>query len=192
MKLTKYKSKRNLKTSKEPQAKIPTKKSAQLIFVIQEHHARSLHYDLRLELEGVLKSWAIPKKPSLDPKVKRLAIMVEDHPYDYKDFHGVIPSGYGAGTVKIWDRGSYCIDGLDAKESEKLLNKGLKKGSFHFSLKGKKLKGDFCLVHLKENQWLFFKKAESASLRSSRRMPKVISKVKGRPSRRKVKNSERD
>ena len=94
--------------------------------------------------------------------------MVEDHPYDYKDFHGVIPSGYGAGTVKIWDRGTYSIDGLDAKESEKLLKKGLRKGSVHFSLKGRKLKGDFCLVHLnrpgENNQWLFFKKAGSSAL----------------------------
>lgn len=163
MKLTKYKSKRNLKISKEPSAKVRKKKSSKLVFVVQEHHARSLHYDLRLELDGVLKSWAIPKKPSLDPKVKRLAIMVEDHPYDYKDFHGVIPSGYGAGTVKIWDRGTYSVDGLDAEESEKLMKAGLKKGSIHFLLKGKKLKGGFYLIHLKrpiKNQWLFCKKAD--------------------------------
>lgn len=166
MTLRKYKSKRNLKVSKEPHAKVRKKKSSKLIFVIQEHHARSLHYDLRLEVEGVLKSWAVPKKPSRDPEVKRLAIMVEDHPYDYKDFEGEIPSGYGAGTVKIWDHGTYSVDGADAKESEKLIKQGLRKGSLHFSLEGKKLKGDFYLVRLKnlqKNQWLLFKKMAKAS-----------------------------
>ncbi|HUD00791.1 MAG TPA: DNA polymerase ligase N-terminal domain-containing protein [Rhabdochlamydiaceae bacterium] len=163
MSLLKYKSKRNLKSSKEPAAKIKKKKSSALIFVIQEHHARNLHYDLRLEVEGVLKSWAVPKKPSMDSSIKRLAIMVEDHPYEYKDFEGTIPSGYGAGTVKIWDHGTYDVDGEDAEESEKLVLKGLKKGSFHFSLKGRKLKGTFSLVRLKnleKNQWLFIKKAK--------------------------------
>lgn len=163
MSLLKYKSKRNLKTSKEPKAKIKKKKVSALVFVVQEHHATHLHYDLRLEMEGVLKSWAIPKKPSMDPKVKRLAIQVEDHPYDYKDFEGTILSGYGAGTVKIWDRGTYDVDGEDAKASEKSALKGLKKGAFHFSLKGKKLKGTFSLVRMErlgKNQWLFIKKAK--------------------------------
>jgi bifunctional non-homologous end joining protein LigD len=160
MKLIKYKAKRNLKSSHEPPAKIKKKRSSKLVFVVQEHHARSLHYDLRLEAEGVLKSWAIPKKPSMDPSVKRLAIMVEDHPYDYKDFEGTIPSGYGAGTVTIWDHGTYDVDGENSKESEKRVMSGLKKGSFHFSLKGKKLKGVFSLVRLQsgENKWLFIKK----------------------------------
>ena len=163
MSLLKYKSKRNLKSSKEPAAKVSKKKSKKLIFVVQEHHATHLHYDLRLEAEGVLKSWAVPKKPSMDPKIKRLAIMVEDHPYDYKDFEGIIPAGYGAGKVKIWDHGTYDVDGGDAKESEKSILKGLKKGAFHFSLKGKKLKGVFSLVQLKKfgkNQWLLIKKAK--------------------------------
>ncbi|HEX4839295.1 MAG TPA: DNA polymerase ligase N-terminal domain-containing protein [Rhabdochlamydiaceae bacterium] len=160
MKLKKYKSKRNLKSSKEPAAKIKKEKSKKLIFVVQEHHATHLHYDLRLEAEGVLKSWAIPKKPSMDPKIKRLAIMVEDHPYDYKDFEGVIPEGYGAGRVKIWDRGTYDVDGQNANASEKAILAGLKKGAFHFFLKGKKLKGAFSLVRLKKfgkNQWLLIK-----------------------------------
>ncbi len=161
--LRKYKSKRNLKSSKEPAAKVRKKRSAKLAFVVQEHHATHLHYDLRLEVEGVLKSWAVPKKPSMDPKIKRLAIMVEDHPYDYKDFEGTIPSGYGAGKVKIWDHGAYDVDGEDASESEKSILKGLKKGAFHFSLKGRKLKGTFSLVRLKKfgkNQWLLIKKAK--------------------------------
>ncbi len=163
MGLLKYKAKRNLKSSKEPPAKIKKKKNSALVFVVQEHHASHLHYDLRLEAEGVLKSWAIPKKPSMDPKIKRLAIMVEDHPYGYKDFEGTIPSGYGAGTVTIWDHGTYDVDGQDAKESEKSVLQGIKKGAFHFSLKGKKLKGAFSLVHLKKlpnNQWLLIKKAK--------------------------------
>jgi bifunctional non-homologous end joining protein LigD len=162
MSLLKYKAKRNLKSSKEPPAKIKKKKSSKLAFVVQEHHATHLHYDLRLEVNGVLKSWAVPKKPSMKPSIKRLAIMVEDHPYDYKDFKGIIESGYGAGTVKIWDKGTYDVYGEDAKESEKLIVQGLKKGVCHFSLKGKKLKGTFILIRLKnaeKNQWLLIKKA---------------------------------
>ncbi len=163
MKLFKYKAKRNLKSSNEPLPVIKKKRSVSLAFVIQEHNASHLHYDLRLELEGVLKSWAIPKQPSMNPNIKRLAIMVEDHPYTYKDFEGTIPFGYGAGTVKIWDHGTYCVDDLDAKESEKKIKEGLKKGSFHFSLYGKKLKGIFHLVRLKKadkEQWLLIKKQE--------------------------------
>ncbi len=166
MGLLKYKAKRNLTVSKEPAAKIKKKKTPSLIFVIQEHHARHLHYDLRLELEGVLKSWAVPKEPPRTGDVKRLAIMVEDHPYDYNDFEGTIPSGYGAGTVSIWDKGTYSVDDRDAKESEELVKAGLKKGAFHFSLKGKKMKGLFCLVRLKtstkKNEWLFFMKKKAA------------------------------
>lgn len=160
MKLTKYKTKRVLKTSREPAAKVRKKRSSSLIFVIQEHHARRLHYDLRLEAEGVLKSWAIPKEPSMDPSVKRLAIHVEDHPYEYKDFEGTIPSGYGAGTVKIWDHGTYSVDEGTAEESEKKVLAGLKKGSFHFTLEGKKLKGVFSLVRFKneeKEEWLLIK-----------------------------------
>ena len=161
MKLSRYVSKRNLKTSKEPKAILKKKKTSTLAFVVQEHHARQLHYDLRLEAGGVLKSWAVPKEPSSDPSVKRLAIHVEDHPYAYKDFKGKISSGYGAGTVSIWDRGSYDVDGHDAKESEQEILSGLKKGSIRFTLHGHKLKGLFQLIHLRaKNQWLFFKKSE--------------------------------
>lgn len=161
MKLTKYKEKRDLKTSPEPKATVKKKKSKDLIFVIQEHHASHLHWDLRLEAEGVLKSWAVPKQPPKTKGIKRLAIMVEDHPYSYKDFEGIIPAGYGKGSVAIWDKGTYTIDDTDSQETERLFLAGLKKGSVHFALQGKKLKGIYYLVRLKtekKNEWLLFKK----------------------------------
>jgi DNA ligase D-like protein (predicted polymerase)/DNA ligase D-like protein (predicted 3'-phosphoesterase) len=164
MKLSHYKSKRNLKVSNEPKALTKKTKTSTLVFVIQEHHASHLHYDLRLEAEGVLKSWAIPKEPSIDPSIKRLAIQVEDHPYSYKDFEGTIPSGYGAGTVSIWDSGTYDVDGLNSSQSEKQILAGLKKGSLHFTLRGKKLNGIFHLVRLKnKKEWLFIKKKNSST-----------------------------
>jgi bifunctional non-homologous end joining protein LigD len=138
------------------------KSKDQLIFVIQRHAASRLHYDFRLEMDGVLKSWAVPKGPSLDPKDKRLAMMVEDHPYDYKDFEGNIPEGnYGAGQVEIWDSGTYePLDNHSKLSDEKELLKELHAGSLKFILHGKKLKGEFALVKMKnteENSWLLIK-----------------------------------
>jgi bifunctional non-homologous end joining protein LigD len=148
--LSEYKNKRKLKISPEPQAHIAVDKenNKELIFVIQKHSARHLHYDLRLELDGVLKSWAVPKGPPLSSQEKRLAIMVEDHPYDYKDFFGTIPAGhYGAGTVEIWDHGTYKIPGASTREqAENLVRAGLKKGHLSFELQGHKLHGYYTLL----------------------------------------------
>ncbi len=161
MALATYNKKRDFKKTSEPGGKIK-KSASNLIFVIQRHKASRLHYDFRLELDGVLKSWAVPKGPSLNPKDKRLAMMVEDHPYDYKDFAGIIPQGnYGAGIVEIWDKGTYSdIDNSPKELAEKKLRAGLKSGDFKFQLFGKKLKGEFVLVKLKakdDNSWLLIK-----------------------------------
>jgi bifunctional non-homologous end joining protein LigD len=160
MSLVKYKAKRNFKETPEPAGEIK-KDSAALSFVVQRHKASRLHYDLRLEMDGVLKSWAVPKGPSMNPADKRLAMMVEDHPYSYKDFKGVIPTGYGAGIVEIWDKGTYTgIDSQGTAGIEKKLKAGLKAGNLKFTLKGKKLKGEFALVKLKgdqKNAWLLIK-----------------------------------
>ena len=161
MALKDYNSKRKFDETTEPEGK--TKKSKdKLIFVIQRHAASRLHYDFRLEMDGVLKSWAVPKGPSLDPKDKRLAMMVEDNPYDYKDFEGNIPEGnYGAGQVEIWDSGTYePLDNNSKLSDEKELLKELHAGSLKFILHGKKLKGEFALVKMKnteENSWLLIK-----------------------------------
>jgi bifunctional non-homologous end joining protein LigD len=162
MSLSLYNKKRDFKSTAEPEGK-KASKHEELCFVIQRHKASSLHYDFRLEMEGVLKSWAVPKGPSLNPKDKRLAMMVEDHPYDYKDFEGNIPEGnYGAGIVEIWDNGTYTSldDTLNIKDQQEALLEGLESGNLKVKLKGKKLKGEFALVKLKNsnsNSWLLIK-----------------------------------
>jgi bifunctional non-homologous end joining protein LigD len=151
MSLEKYRKKRNFKRSPEPYGRI--KNNKQLIYIIQKHAASHLHYDLRLELAGVLKSWAVPKGPSLDPSIKRLAIQVEDHPVSYAKFEGIIPAGeYGGGTVMLWDIGTWECEDPDVKLA-------YKKASLSFTLKGKKLKGKWHLVRMKNNQknWLLIK-----------------------------------
>lgn len=162
MSLTKYKQKRSFNKTPEPTGGKAT--NGALHFVVQKHDASRLHYDFRLEMDGVLKSWAVPKGPSTDPSVKRLAMMVEDHPYDYKDFEGIIPKGqYGGGTVIVWDEGTYESMNEDVhtkKEMNKDLLKQLHKGKIVFNLNGKKLKGEFALVkssYQGENSWLLMK-----------------------------------
>jgi bifunctional non-homologous end joining protein LigD len=164
MSLLKYNQKRNFNDTAEPKGKVE-RSANELKFVVQKHAASHLHYDFRLEMDGVLKSWAVPKGPSLDPETKRLAMMVEDHPYSYKDFEGTIPDGnYGAGNVIVWDNGTYvpADDNYKGTAEQKLLA-DLKKGHLSFTLKGKKLKGNFSLVQLKgkqENAWLLIKKED--------------------------------
>jgi bifunctional non-homologous end joining protein LigD len=144
MTLAKYKEKRNFKVTPEPSGDELAKKAADkhLLYVIQKHRATQLHYDFRLEFEGVLLSWAVPKGPSLDPSVKRLAMQVEDHPVDYGGFEGVIPEGeYGGGTVMVWDTGTWTPESQSADVAA-----ALKKGDLKFVLHGKKLHGSWVLV----------------------------------------------
>ncbi len=163
MGLKEYAAKREFEKTPEPQPGLRPS-GDRLMFVVHKHAARALHYDLRLELGGVLKSWAVPKGPSLDPSMKRLAVLVEDHPLDYKDFEGVIPEGsYGAGSVIIWDRGFYHHPSArDEKESEKLLLDGFRKGDLKFVLEGEKLHGEFALVRMRRDgkSWLLLKKRD--------------------------------
>lgn len=150
MSLKEYKKKRDFSKTQEPSESQAKSKGAGLTYVIQRHQASHLHYDLRLEGEGVLKSWAIPKSPPEKTGVRRLAVQTEDHPLGYEDFEGVIPEGeYGAGTVKTWDRGVYSI--LESDAAKRVVE-----------IKGKKLKGKFALIKLKpknpdDKNWLFFK-----------------------------------
>ncbi|HEX3353963.1 MAG TPA: DNA polymerase ligase N-terminal domain-containing protein [Terriglobales bacterium] len=174
MSLDEYKRKRRFAETPEPPPKL--EKKSQHRFVVQKHRATRLHYDFRLEMEGVLKSWAVPKGPSLDPADKRLAMQVEDHPVSYFDFEGTIPEGnYGAGTVMVWDVGTWeplspvpvngkFLPGTDAEASAML-----KKGDFKIRLHGKKLNGDFALIHMrsrrpgtKGTEWLLIKKQDDA------------------------------
>ncbi|HEX8517951.1 MAG TPA: DNA ligase D [Bacteroidia bacterium] len=208
MGLAKYKAKRNFKESPEPTG--GKSDDNKLRFVIQKHAASHLHYDFRLEMEGVLKSWAVPKGPSTDPKVKRLAMMVEDHPYDYRNFEGIIPSGYGAGTVIIWDEGFYEPAGFeqkDKKSQDKELRKGIHAGKLHIILKGKKLKGEYALIKAHgrgENGWLLFKVKDKyastdditlmdksvVSRKTLEQMEKTATNIYGRPGKKENKAAE--
>lgn len=148
--LTEYKKKRKFDKTPEPGPKKKRTKSGRM-FVVQKHRATQLHYDFRLEADGVLKSWAVPKGPSLDPTVKRLAMQVEDHPVDYAKFEGVIPEGeYGGGTVMVWDYGTY-------EPEQEDVGAALRKGELKFTLDGQKLKGGWVLVRTRDRQWLLIK-----------------------------------
>src|SRR5258705_12634564 len=155
-KLSEYSSKRSFKATPEPAPAVAETGSGPLLFVVQRHSARRLHYDFRLECDGVLKSWAVPKGPSLNRDDKRLAVQTEDHPYDYASFEVVIPPGqYGAGEVIVWDCGVYSPDEggtafHDRAEAERRVREDLARGKLAFQLRGEKVKGSFALVKTKE------------------------------------------
>lgn len=204
MTLTRYKQKRTFSATPEPAGGKAT--GTRLRFVVQKHQASHLHYDFRLEMDGVLKSWAVPKGPSMDTAVKRLAMMVEDHPYDYRTFEGTIPEGnYGAGTVIVWDEGYYKpAEGTfkTKAEADKALRHQLYGGKLKFVLQGKKLKGEFALVRAKgrgENAWLLMKLADDhathedilghdKSVASGKTVEEIAAgkSAKGRPVKKKV------
>src|SRR6476469_7031700 len=166
--LAEYRRKRDFRKTAEPSGDSQPKRSSHLRFVIQKHAASHLHFDLRLELDGVMKSWAVPKGPSLAPSVKRLAMQVEDHPIDYNTFEGTIPRGeYGGGTVMLWDRGTYSSDAAASDEDEEsTIRDGLKRGDLKITFHGERLHGSFALVRMKfsrdgssssKPQWLLIK-----------------------------------
>ena len=147
MSLKKYNTKRNFNKTREPKGK-KEKSGDKLKFCVQHHLASHDHFDFRLEMDGVLKSWAVPKGPSYNPQDKRLAVMVEDHPLSYRNFEGIIPEGeYGGGIVMLFDRGTYKIDSYE-------------KGVIKFTLYGKRLKGKWTLVNFKGNNWLLIKELD--------------------------------
>ena len=169
MALEEYRKKRNFKRTPEPAGREKSRKSGKPVFVVQKHQATRLHYDFRLEIGGVLASWAVPKGPSLNPADKRLAIRTEDHPIEYADFEGTIPEGeYGAGTVMVWDRGTY------EPETGGSAAKQLAEGELKFVLHGQKLKGGFVLIRRiprssgprKRENWLLIKRNDEYADRS--------------------------
>jgi bifunctional non-homologous end joining protein LigD len=175
MALEEYKRKRRFEETPEPPAKVAKKTGHR--FVVQKHDATRLHYDFRLEMDGVLKSWAVPKGPSLNPGDKRLAMQVEDHPVSYFDFEGNIPEGnYGAGSVMVWDVGTWQplspvpVNGKYVPGTDTEAREMLGKGDLKFRLNGKRLKGDFALIKMrgrrpgsKGNEWLLIKKHDDAA-----------------------------
>src|SRR5262245_10044022 len=184
--LADYEAKRDFQRTPEPGPQKSTRKNRQPIFVVQEHHASRLHYDFRLEAEGVLKSWAVPKGPSMDPADKRLAVHVEDHPLTYATFKGTIPKGsYGAGEVSIWDHGTY-----EPVGGEEAFLHGMEAGKVEFVLDGARLKGLFALVRMHgrgRDNWLLFKMRDQPAKRSSTNKPAAtrpaaVTHSSGRPS----------
>ena len=160
MSLNEYLRKRSFPSTPEPKPAAPNASTGGNSFCVQRHDATRLHYDFRLEVDGTLKSWAIPKGPTLDPAPKRLAAMVEDHPLEYGGFEGNIPKGnYGAGSVMLWDRGTYEVLGDKSPQEQ------LARGDFKFKLHGEKLKGEFAIVQMKGrgkgNEWLLLKKKDA-------------------------------
>ncbi len=167
-----YNQKRDFSKTKEPKADEKTSKIGKRpLFVIQKHDATNLHYDFRLEIDGTLKSWSVPKGPSTDPKVKRMAIPTEDHPIAYTDFEGTIPKGqYGGGTVMIWDKGTFKNIKTDSNKKPISLKKAYEMGTLEFKLEGKKLSGGYALIKMKsgnmKGNWLLVKmKDEDADAR---------------------------
>ena len=161
--LKSYREKRHFKTTPEPAGKVPKPSGEKPIFVVQKHKATTMHYDFRLEAGGVLKSWAVPKGPSTDPKVKRLAVPTEDHPIEYAGFEGTIPKGeYGAGTVEVWDTGTYRnLKFIDDQEIPP--EKAISDGHITFWLEGRKLQGGFALTRTGQGdqaRWLLVKMAD--------------------------------
>lgn len=198
MPLEEYAAKRKFEKTPEPPPSKSKSKSAANYFCVQRHDATRLHYDFRLEIDGVLKSWAVPKGPTLDPAVKHFAAHVEDHPLDYGGFEGNIPAGnYGAGSVMLWDRGTFDLlgDGMPGADQ-------LKRGDLKFRLHGEKLNGDFALVHMKGrgkgNEWLLLKKrddfaqegwdveAHAYSVLSGRTQEEIARNLPARKSKRKT------
>lgn len=155
--LAEYNRRRRFDVTPEPAGQVAKAKNKAREFVVQKHRASRLHYDFRLEHDGVMLSWAVPKGPSLDPATKRLAMQTEDHPIEYNRFEGVIPEGeYGAGTVMIWDHGSWEPEVED-------VDRALAKGDLKFTLRGKKLSGSWVLVRTRNRQWLLIKHRDAAA-----------------------------
>ncbi len=188
MELQEYREKRDFSRTGEPPPE-SRRGEGPLIFVVQEHRARQLHYDFRLELDGVLKSWSVPKGPSLDPEAKRLAVMVEDHPVEYATFEGIIPKGeYGAGEVIVWDTGTYSPDEggrflfSDRANAQAQIRNELEKGKISFTLRGYKLKGSWTLVKVKkrERDWLLMKHRDEYAQPGSDILQQGLSVLSGR------------